>query len=93
MQILASLKERDVLGAYYPEGAVTPEERRRWNQARLLALVLYHGFEPSMRPGEHTQELYMTAGSIFRQSKSTFPTGTDEELASEVAGAVESGWL
>ena len=92
-QILASLAERDVLGTCYPEGVSAPEERRRWNQARLVALAIYHGFEPSMLVGEYTQELYLMAGSIFRQSQDAFPTGTDEELASEVATAVESEWL
>lgn len=42
-QILASLEERDILGADYPEAAITPEERRRWNPARLLALALRLG--------------------------------------------------
>jgi hypothetical protein len=69
------------------------EDRRRWNQARLLAVALYHTFEPSMLPGEYTQQLYTMAIAIYCQSRSTFPTGTAEELAKEVAAAVERGWL
>jgi hypothetical protein len=46
-----------------------------------------------MLVGEYAQELYMMAGSIYRQSRDSFLTGTDEELASEIATAVESGWL
>lgn len=72
---------------------MAPEDRRRWNQARLVALAVHHAFVPSMLVGEYTQELYMMAGSIYRQSRDSFPTGTDEELASEIATAVESGWL
>jgi hypothetical protein len=92
-QILASLEERDVLGTCYAEGVMAPEDRRRWNQARLVALAVHHAFVPSMLVGEYTQELYMMAGSIYRQSRDSFPSGTDEELASEIATAVESGWL
>ena len=74
-------------------GVSNLEDRRRWNQARLLALALSHTFEPSMLPGEYTQQLYSMAVAIYRQSRSTFPTGTAEELAKDVAAAVERGWL
>jgi hypothetical protein len=90
---LGSLEERDALGGYYPSGAVTPEDRRRWNEARLLALAIYHTFVPSMLAGEYSSELYLMSSSIYGQSRTEFTTGTDEKLASAVAMAVERGWL
>jgi hypothetical protein len=92
-EILATLNDHDVMGGFYPTNATTAEERRRWNQSRLVALALHHQFEPSMQPGEYSQSVFMMAGSIYSEDRAEFPTGTDEELAEEIELAVEVGWL
>jgi hypothetical protein len=78
-QILAWLDERDVAGGFYPTRVVDEEDRRRWNQCRLLALALYREFEPSMLPGEYSQSVFMMAGSIYVEDRTVFLTGTDDE--------------
>lgn len=44
-------------------------------------------------PDEGSQRVYMTAISIYHQSRTERPTGTFRELTDEVAEAVERGWL
>ena len=92
-RILASLETQDISGSRYPRYVVDPEDRIRWNQARLIALAIYRAHIPSMHSGEYSAELYALAGSIFRQSRVQFPTGTRSDLGAELADAVERGWL
>jgi hypothetical protein len=46
-----------------------------------------------MLRGEFSQTSYLLAGSIYRQDRTQFPTGTEEELAADVGDAVKQGWL
>jgi hypothetical protein len=89
--VLSALDTRDVCGAGYPADATTPEQRRRWNQARLIALALYRLHEPAMLAGEYAQGTLMMAQSVYRQRD--YATGTDEELAEDIADALAEGWL
>jgi hypothetical protein len=91
--ILEQLAERDVATGHYPTPVVSREERRRWNQAILLSLAIYYAYVPSMLVGEYSQERFALALSIYRQDRDEFPTGSDEELADEIASAVAQGWL
>lgn len=91
-RLMESLGSCDVTGASYPSDVRGPDERRRWNQARLVALALHEAYEPtSIQPGEFSQSLYMFAQSIYHQAE--FATGTDEELAEEISTALRRGWL
>ena len=91
--ILEQLAEHDVAHGHYPTTAASREDRRRWNQAILLSLAIYHAHVPSMLPGEYSQERFSLAASIYGQDRSAFPTGSNEELADEIASAVAQGWL
>lgn len=91
--ILACLDTRDVTGGCYPPEVTGPVDRLRWNQARLVALALYHAHTTAMLAGEYSQELYLMAGAIYRQSRTEFPAGTREELREDLSDAIELGWL
>ena len=92
-EILSSLDELDVTGGSYPSDVTEHDDRLRWNQSRLVALAFYHAFEPTMLAGEYRQELYMLAGSIYRQDTRVFHTGTTDELATEITDALVRGWI
>lgn len=92
-QVMSRLDSRDVVGGAYPSGLVTEEQRRRWNQARLISLALHHVHEDGMLPGEYSQSVYMLALSIFRQDPAIYTTGTPDELRQEVEFALKQGWL
>jgi hypothetical protein len=88
MSAVSNLHDRDVLGGGYPSGITTIDERRRWNQARLVALALARTSEPDM---PNTEFIYRTARSIYGATE--FAAGTEEELAAEIADARAEGWL
>jgi len=91
-RLLDTLVDHDVTGACYAADVQEPDQRRRWNQARLVALALHHAYETSeVLPGELSQSLLMLTRSIYRQAE--FATGTDEELAEEISTALSQGWL
>lgn len=92
-QILGWIGQRDVAGRYYPTDVANDEDRRRWNQSRLLALALHHRLEPSMQQGEYSQSVSMMAGSIYVRDRTVFLTGTDDDLSEMLTDAVEAGWL
>jgi hypothetical protein len=86
--IAESLSSLDVVGGSYPAGVVTESDRRRWNQARLVALALARVAEPDMPNAAY---VYMQARAIYQQEE--LATGTDAELAEAIAVARSQGWL